>query len=82
MEKGKSIQVELTEGELHRKIEQITRKIQEFREEGLRVKVDTSVYKAATAALDEDLGSKMMKKKKKKDIEVEREDLSKKFDMI
>ena len=56
MGKNKSILVELMGEDLRKKIEKITREIQEVREEGLRVKVATLVYKAATATLDEDLG--------------------------
>ena len=62
MEKGKSIQVELRGEELQRNIEQIRREIQEVKEEGIRVEA-TSVYKAATSALDEDLGKKWRRRK-------------------
>ncbi|XP_015057541.1 uncharacterized protein LOC107003772 [Solanum pennellii] len=59
MEKVKNIQMELTEAELQRKIERITREIQEAKEEGLRVDIATAIYKAATVMLDEDLASQM-----------------------
>ena len=67
MGKGKSVPVEFTGEELHINIEQITRKIQEVKDEGLRVEVAASIYKDMTVALDEDLVSKM---KKKKDIDM------------
>lgn len=51
MGKVKSIKRELTGG----KIGQITQEIQELREKGLKVKIAASVYKVASAALDEDL---------------------------
>ena len=57
MDKGKNIQMELTREELQRKIEQITREIQETKEEGLRVYIVTEIYKAATVKFDEDLAS-------------------------
>ena len=67
MGKCKSIPVELTGEELHINIEKMTWEIQEVREEGLRVEVAASIYKDMTVALDEDLVSKM---KKKKDIDM------------
>ena len=57
MDKGKNIQMELTEEELHKNIKHITREIQEATEEGLSVNMATTIYKAATVALDEDLAS-------------------------
>ena len=36
------------------RIEKITRKIQEAKEKGIRVDMDTAIYKAATVTLDED----------------------------
>ena len=59
MGKVKSIKRELTGG----KIGQITQETQELREKGLKVKIAASVYKVASAALDEDLMSKIKKKK-------------------
>ena len=55
MDKGKNIQMELTEEELQRKIERITQEIQEVKEEGLRVDMATAIYKAEAVTLDEDL---------------------------
>ena len=77
MDRGKNIQMELTGEELQRKIEQISREIQESKEEGLRVDMATAIYKAATVTLDEDLVSQI---KKKKDVEIETEDLREKLD--
>lgn len=78
MEKDKSIKIEPTREQSLSKIEQITSEVSEVRE-GLRVEISTVVYKAATAMFDEDLTSKMTKKK---DIEIEREELGKKLDML
>ena len=69
----------LTEVVLQRKIEWITREIQEAKEEGLRVDMDTAIYKAATVTLDEDLASQM---KIKIDVDKETEDLREKLDML
>ncbi|TMX05217.1 hypothetical protein EJD97_000961 [Solanum chilense] len=79
MDKGKNIQMELTKEELQRKIERITQEIQEAKEEGLRVDIDTAIYKAAAVTLDEDLASQM---KRKKDVEMETEGLREKLDML
>ncbi|TMW98026.1 hypothetical protein EJD97_004609 [Solanum chilense] len=79
MDKCKNIQMQLTEVELQRKIERITREIQEAKEEGLKVDMDTAIYKAATVMLDEDLASLM---KIKIDVEKETEDLREKLDML
>ena len=43
MDKGKNIKMELTEEELYRKIEQITREIQEAKEDGLRVDMEIAI---------------------------------------
>ena len=72
MDKIKNIHMELTGEELQRNIEQITREIQEAKEEGLRVDMTTEIYKALTMTLDEDVASHM---KRKKDVEMEIEDL-------
>ena len=77
--KGKKIQMELTEEELQRKIERITREVQEGKEEGLRVDMATAIYKAAVATFDEDQVSQM---KRKKDVEKETERLRKNLDML
>ena len=79
MDKGKNIQMELTGEELQRNIEQIIREIEETKEEGLIVDMATTIYKAATVALDEYLTSHM---KRKKDVEMETEDLREKLDML
>ncbi|TMX02339.1 hypothetical protein EJD97_021943 [Solanum chilense] len=79
MDKGKNILMELTGEELQMKIEQVARKIQEAKEEGLRVDMATAIYKAANVTLDEDLASQM---KRKKDVEMETEDLREKLDML
>ena len=64
MEKGKHVDMELTEEELRRKIERITRQeIREAKEEGLRVDMVTTIYKAAAVTLDEDLTSQMKRNK-------------------
>ena len=57
MDKGKNIKMELTEEELYRKIEQITREIQETKEEGVRVEMATAIYNVAVVTLDKDLAS-------------------------
>ena len=43
METCKNIQMELTKEELERKIEQITREIQEAKEDGLRVDMEIAI---------------------------------------
>ena len=72
MDKIKNIHMELTGEELQRNIEQITREIQEAKEEGLRVDMTTAIYKVATMTLDEYLASQM---KRNKNVEMETEDL-------
>ena len=47
MGKGKNIQMEIAGEELQRKIEKITREIQEAKEGGLRVYMATAIYKVA-----------------------------------
>ena len=79
MDKGKNIKRELTEEELHKKIKHITREIQEATEEGLSVNMATTIYKAATVTLDEDLASQM---KRKKYDEMETNELREKLDML
>ncbi|TMW91815.1 hypothetical protein EJD97_013851 [Solanum chilense] len=79
MDKGKNIQMELNGEELQRKIEQITWKIQEANEEGLKVDMATAIYKATTVMLDEDLESQM---KRKKDDEIDIEDFREKLDKL
>ena len=70
MDKGKNIQIEITEEELQIKIEQITMEIQETKD-GLRVDMTTAIYIAVVVTLDEDLASQM---KRNKDVEMETED--------
>ena len=79
MGKGKSIKIEPTGDESQKLIEQITWEIWEVKEQGLRVKMSTTVYNVAKRRLDKDLGSKM---KKNKYIEIEREEMGKKLDML
>ena len=79
MDKGKNIQMELSEVELQRKIKRITREIQESKEEGLRVDMATAIYKATTVTLDVYLASQM---KRKKYVEMETENLHEKLDML
>ena len=79
MDKGKNVQTELTEEELRRKIERITREIQRVKEEGLKVDVTTAIYKAAVTTLDEDLASQI---KRKKEVEMETESLRKRLNLL
>ena len=79
MDKGKNIQMELTEEELQRKIERITRKIKVAKEEGLRVDITTAIYKDTTMTLDEDLSLQM---KRIKDVEMETEGWREKFETL
>ena len=79
MEKGWNILMELTKEELQRRIKQITRKIQKAKEEGLRVDMATTIYKAAAVTLDGDLASQI---KRKKEVEMETESLRQKLDML
>ena len=79
MDKCKNIQMELTVEELQKRVERITQEIQEAKEEGLRVDMATIIYKAAIVTLDEDLESQM---KRKKNVEMDTEDLREKLDML
>lgn len=79
MDKGKNVQTELTEEELRRKIERVTREIQKVKEEGLKVDVTTAIYKAAVTTLDEDLASQI---KRKKEVEMETESLRKRLNLL
>ena len=79
MEKGKNIQMELTEEELQRRIKRITQEIQKAKEEGLRVDMAIAIYKATAVTLDEDFASQI---KRKKEIEMETESLREKLDML
>ncbi|TMW83032.1 hypothetical protein EJD97_003217 [Solanum chilense] len=79
MDKGKNVQTELTEEELRRKIERVTREIQKVKEEGLKVDMTTVIYKAAVTTLDEDLASQI---KRKKEVEMETESLKKRLNLL
>ena len=79
MDKGKNVQTELTEEELRRKIERVTREIQKVKEEGLKVDMTTAIYKAAVTTLDEDLASQI---KRKKEVEMETESLRKRLNLL
>ena len=79
MDKGKNVQTELTEEELRRKIDRVTREIQKIKEEGLKVDMTTTIYKAATATLDEYLVSKI---KRKKEVEMEIKSLRKRLNLL
>ena len=79
MDKGKNVQTELTEEELRRKIERVTREIQRVKEEGLKVDATTAIYKAAVTTLDEDLASQI---KRKKEVEMETESLRKRLNLL
>ena len=79
MDKGKNVQTELTEEELRRKIERVTREIQKVKEEGLKVDMTTAIYKAAVTTLDEDLASQI---KRKKEVEMETKSLRKRLNLL
>ena len=79
MDKGKNIQTKLTEEELQRKIERVTREIQKVKEVGFRVDMTTTIYKAAVVTLDEDLASQI---KRNKEVEMETESLRKRLNML
>ena len=64
MDKGKNIQMKLTEEELQRKIERVTREIQKVKEKGLKVDMTMAIYKAAAVTLDEDLASQIKERKR------------------
>ena len=64
MDKGKNIQTKLIEENLQRKIERVTREIQKVKEEGFRVDMTITIYKAAVVTLDEDLASEIKRKKR------------------
>ena len=79
MDKGKNIQTKLTEEELQKKIERVTREIQKVKEEGLKVDMTTTMYKAAAVTLDEDLASQITRKT---EVEMETEILRKRLNML
>ena len=79
MDKGKNVQMELTEEEVRRKIERVTREIQKIKEKGLKVDMTTTIYKAAVTTLDEDLASQI---RRKKEVETEAESLRKRLNLL
>ena len=79
MDKGKNVQTELTEEELRKKIERVTREIQKVKEEGLKVDMTTAIQKAAAVTLDEDLASQI---KGKKEVEMKTESLRKMLNLL
>ena len=79
MDNGKNVQTEITEEELRRKIKRVTREIQKVKEEGLKVDMTTTIYKASAVTLDEDLASQI---KRKKEVEMETESLRKRLNML
>ncbi|TMW81822.1 hypothetical protein EJD97_007724 [Solanum chilense] len=54
-----------------RKIERVTREIQRIKEEGLKVDITTTIYKAAAATLDEDLASQLKRKKEEREAKID-----------
>ncbi|TMW80486.1 hypothetical protein EJD97_019306 [Solanum chilense] len=79
MDKGKNVQTEPTEEGLRRKIERVAREIQKVKEEGLKVDMITTIYKAAAMTPDEDMASQL---KRKKEVEMETESLRKRLNML
>ena len=79
MDKGNNVQTKLTEEEVRRKIERVTREIQKIKEEGLKIEMTTAIYKAAVRTLDEDLASQM---RRKKEVEMETESLRKRLNFL
>ncbi|TMW83391.1 hypothetical protein EJD97_001870 [Solanum chilense] len=79
MDKGKNVQTELTEAELRRKIERVTREIQKVKEEGLKVDMTTAIYKAAVTTSDDDLASQI---KRKKEVDMENASLRKRLNLL
>uniref|UniRef100_M1DG04 Uncharacterized protein n=1 Tax=Solanum tuberosum TaxID=4113 RepID=M1DG04_SOLTU len=61
MEKGKGIDIELTEEDLRMELQRLRREIQETREKRIKVEFATAVARAANAALDAELEAKMTK---------------------
>uniref|UniRef100_M1CTQ8 Uncharacterized protein n=1 Tax=Solanum tuberosum TaxID=4113 RepID=M1CTQ8_SOLTU len=59
MEKGKSIDIELTYEDLRMNLQRLRQEIQETRERRIEVEISTTVIQAANAAPDEDLAVKM-----------------------
>ena len=61
MEKGKGIDIELTEEDLRMKLQRLRQEIQETRERRMKVEFATAVARVANAALDAELAAKMTK---------------------
>uniref|UniRef100_M1D3W4 Uncharacterized protein n=1 Tax=Solanum tuberosum TaxID=4113 RepID=M1D3W4_SOLTU len=61
MEKGKGIDIELTEKDLRMKLQRLRQEIQETRERRIAVVFATAIAREANAALDADLAAKMTK---------------------
>uniref|UniRef100_M1DGD2 Uncharacterized protein n=1 Tax=Solanum tuberosum TaxID=4113 RepID=M1DGD2_SOLTU len=61
MEKGKGIDIELTEEDLRMELQRLRREIQETREKRIEMEFDTAVARVANAALDAELAAKMTK---------------------
>ncbi|KAK4729582.1 hypothetical protein R3W88_022570 [Solanum pinnatisectum] len=59
MEKGKNIEMELTEEDLSRKLNRLKQEIQETRERRMEVEIATAIAQVANTALDEELAAKM-----------------------
>uniref|UniRef100_M1DQX8 Uncharacterized protein n=1 Tax=Solanum tuberosum TaxID=4113 RepID=M1DQX8_SOLTU len=59
MEKGKNVEVKTNEEDLRMKLRRLRQEIQESRERRIEVEIATAVARAANAALDEELATKM-----------------------
>ncbi|KAK4732100.1 hypothetical protein R3W88_025088 [Solanum pinnatisectum] len=59
MEKGKNINIELTEEDLRIKLQRLKQEVQKIRERRIEVEIATAVVQAANAALDAELAAKM-----------------------
>ncbi|KAK4718444.1 hypothetical protein R3W88_016782 [Solanum pinnatisectum] len=59
MEKGKNIEMELTEEDLRMKLNRLKQEIQETRERRIAVEIATAIARVANVALDEELAAKM-----------------------
>uniref|UniRef100_M1DMJ4 Uncharacterized protein n=1 Tax=Solanum tuberosum TaxID=4113 RepID=M1DMJ4_SOLTU len=62
MEKGKGIDIELTEEDLRMELQRLRREIKETSERRIEVEFATAVARAANVALDTELAAKMTKK--------------------
>jgi len=61
MEKGKGIDIELTEEDLRMKLQQLRQEIQETRKRRIEVEFATAIARTTNAALDAELAAKMTK---------------------